>query len=107
MSCKLILFLLCVPVWAQSPDKATLENQADALRALVGKTPKLPLEKTEFKVRAAGEGLEMGYPSAVAMSKTGMMYVLQRGEKADPILAVDRDGHIVRSWGKGMFTAAR
>ena len=104
MSCKLILFLLCVPVWAQSSDKATLENQADALRALVGKTPKLPLEKTEFKVRAAGEGWELGYPSAVAMSKTGTMYVLQRGEKADPILAVDRDGHIVRSWGKGMFT---
>ena len=104
MSRKLILFLLCAPVWAQSPDKAKLEKQADALRALVGKTPKLPLEKTEFKVRAAGEGWELGYPSAVAMSKTGLMYVLQRGEKADPILAVDRDGHIVRSWGKGMFT---
>jgi sugar lactone lactonase YvrE len=38
------------------------------------------------------------------MSKDGLLYILQRGEKADPVLVVNRDGKIVRSWGKGMFT---
>jgi DNA-binding beta-propeller fold protein YncE len=32
-----------------------------------------------------------------------MFYVLHRGEKADPLLVVNRDGKIVRSWGKGLY----
>jgi sugar lactone lactonase YvrE len=42
--------------------------------------------------------------SWVAASKDGLTYLLQRGDKADPVIAVDRDGNIVRSWGKGMYT---
>ena len=51
MSLKTILFLLCAAVWAQSPDKAVLEKQADELRALVVRTPNLPLEESESKIQ--------------------------------------------------------
>jgi DNA-binding beta-propeller fold protein YncE len=40
----------------------------------------------------------------VAVDRNGVIYVLQRGDKADPVIAVDREGRVLRSWGKGMFT---
>jgi len=39
-----------------------------------------------------------------APDRDGVIYVLQRGDKADPVIAVDHDGRILRSWGKGMYT---
>jgi streptogramin lyase len=41
--------------------------------------------------------------SWIALDGKGTLYLLQRGEKADPVLAVDRDGHLLRSWGKGLY----
>jgi sugar lactone lactonase YvrE len=49
------------------------------------------------------EGASLGTVSSVAETK-GAVYVLHRGDKADPVIAVDRDGRVLRSWGKGMFT---
>ena len=104
MTLKLIvLCVLCLAAWAQDQNPATAEAQAARLRALVAQAPHLALEKTEFKIQAAGAGWELGYPSSVTMDKNGLLYVLQRGEKADPVLVVDRSGRIVRSWGKGMY----
>jgi sugar lactone lactonase YvrE len=80
-----------------------LEAQAAALRTLVEKAPKLPLERTQIKLQAPSAGWEIGYPSAVTMDAAGDIYVLQRGEKADPVLVLNRDGKIIRSWGKGMY----
>jgi DNA-binding beta-propeller fold protein YncE len=37
------------------------------------------------------------------MGRDGLIYVLQRGEKADPVLVVDAAGRVVRSWGAGMY----
>ena len=37
------------------------------------------------------------------MDDAGTIYVLQRGEKADPLLVLNRDGKILRSWGKGLY----
>lgn len=75
-----------------------LEKQAAALRALVAQAPKLPLQRTQIQVQA-----EIGYPSSVAMGADGALYVLQRGANADPVLVANRDGKIIRSWGKGMY----
>ena len=33
----------------------------------------------------------------------GLIYILQRGADADPVIAVDRQGRIVRSWGRGLY----
>ena len=46
----------------------------------------------------------LGTVSSVAADRNGVIYVLQRGDKADPVIAVDREGRVLRSWGKGMFT---
>ena len=41
--------------------------------------------------------------SWVAAAPDGTVYLLQRGDKADPILAVGPDGTVRRSWGKGLY----
>ena len=46
-------------------------------------------------------GWALGMVSWVAAGPNGLIYLLQRGEKADPVIVVDRTGKIVRSWGKG------
>ena len=78
--------LFCVSAWAQSADTTALDAQAAALKALVKQSPRLNLDKTVFKIQAPSEGWEIGYPSSVAMDSKGDIYVLQRGEKADPLL---------------------
>src|SRR5438552_2973627 len=107
-----LLGLACLPVCAQIADTTALTEQAAALRALVQEAPRLRFEKTEFKIRPPGPDFGIGYPSAVAMDRDGVFYVLQRSEepgrlpvrgKADPVLVVNRDGKLLRSWGKGLF----
>jgi len=58
--------------------------------------PRLPLEPVPLN--------SVGTVSSVAMDGSGVLYVLQRGDKADPVIAVDKQGKTLRSWGKGMFT---
>jgi len=113
-----LLILICLLVWGQeatTPNPAPargqrqivntpeLQAQAAALRALVDQAPKLALERTQIKIQAPGPDWELGYPSAVTMDAKGAIYVLQRGEKADPVLVLNREGKIIRSWGKGMY----
>ncbi len=100
---SLVLFLICLPLRAQDAGSPATEPQAAALRALVEQAPRLALERTRIGIQAPAPGWEIGYPSAVAMDGSGTLYVLQRGEKADPVLALGRDGKIIRSWGKGMY----
>ena len=99
----LLLCVVCLSAFAQNPEAAALEAQAVSLRALMEHAPVLTLHRTEVKLQSPGSGGKIGYPSSVAMDKSGLLYVLQRGEKADPVLVVDQHGNIVRSWGKGMF----
>lgn len=98
------LCLSLASTYAQPPAKRNLESEAAQLRALVARTPRLALTKTVLKITPPGAGWEMGFPSAVATDASGVIYILQRGEKTDPILAVDRTGRILRSWGKGLYT---
>src|SRR5688572_28117208 len=93
----LLLCLLGLPIWAQNADTAAMEAQAAELKALVQKSPRLPHQKSVFSIQAPAAGWEIGYPSSVAMANDGTVYVLQRGEKADPVLALNRDGKILRS----------
>ena len=65
-------------------------------RALAQDAPRLPLEQVPLN--------SVGTVSSVAIDKSGVIYVLQRGDKADPIIAVNKEGKTLRSWGKGMFT---
>lgn len=99
----LLLGVLCVSTFAQKPDTAALDKQAEELAGSVARAPRLAVERVEFKVKPPDASWEMGYPSSVAMDRDGLLYILQRGEKADPVLVVNREGRIVRSWGKGLY----
>ncbi len=108
----LFLSLLCLPIWAQKADTADLDAQAAELRALVQKAPKLALEKTVFKIQPPGPDWGIGYPSSVAMDRNGLVYFLQRHEEpgrppvagnADPVIVVNGEGKVLRSWGEGLF----
>jgi len=41
--------------------------------------------------------------SSVAVDPSRAIYLLQRGAKADPVIVADREGRILRSWGKGLY----
>ncbi|MCC6989589.1 MAG: hypothetical protein IT181_11360 [Acidobacteria bacterium] len=83
------------PVPAQKPPDAA----ETALRAAVAKAPPIPLEPSAIIVA----GVELGMVSWVSSAPDGTAYLLQRGDKADPVIAVDRAGKVLRSWGKGRY----
>ncbi len=103
--------LLVLAFWLQNPnslspeERAKIEAQNAALQAMLKDAPLLPFDQTPITVQPASQdGWALGMVSWVAAGPDGLIYLLQRGDKADPVLAVDRTGKIVRSWGKGMFT---
>src|SRR6185436_19489256 len=78
--------------------------QAEALRAIVAASTKLPHQASEILPTPPAAGWEMGMTSWVAADKNGLVYLLQRGDKADPVIVMNREGRVVRSWGKGLYT---
>ncbi|HWZ45268.1 MAG TPA: 6-bladed beta-propeller [Candidatus Saccharimonadales bacterium] len=109
MSIRLYLLLLCLPslpLVAQNSASPTQEAAAQAatrLRTLIEAAPKLPFSATEFVIQPPNADWATGMISWIARDGKGTLYLLQRGEKADPVLAVDRQGHVLRSWGKGLY----
>jgi len=95
--------LSCVSLEAQTADSANLEARAAALRALLGEAPRLALESAPLSAGMPNAG-SLGIVSSVAADRGGAVYALQRGDKADPVIAVNREGQVLRSWGKGLFT---
>ena len=81
-------------LWAQTP---TPDPRAPAFRQLLDATPKIPTTPTQLTLDT------LGIVSSIASDKDGLMYILQRGEKADPVIVFDREGKVRRSWGKGMY----
>lgn len=104
-------YLLLVPFWLQNPntmtpdERAKMDAQNAELRALLQEAPKLTLEPGAIPVQPPQqEGWALGMVSWVADDRHGLVYLLQRGDKADPVIVLDRGGKVVRSWGKGMYT---
>jgi hypothetical protein len=85
-------------------EQATMVQQNAALRELLKSAPKLPMTAGVLPVQKPSPEWAMGMVSWVAASPDGITYLLQRGDKADPVIAVDRSGKILRSWGKGLYT---
>jgi DNA-binding beta-propeller fold protein YncE len=94
---QLWLWIACFSLCAQTAPDAGSQAIAE-LRAYVQNAPPLALERTEFAVAAP-----VGMVSSVAVDARGTIYLLQRGDKADPVIAVDREGRVLRSWGKGLY----
>ncbi|MES1261328.1 MAG: hypothetical protein ABUS49_06280, partial [Acidobacteriota bacterium] len=92
----LLVFCISLPFQLAAQEPATLRAALDA-------APRLPVAKTEVQPRAPSKDWKIGYPSSVAMDKNGTLYLLQRDDTADPVIALSPDGRVVRSWGKGMY----
>jgi streptogramin lyase len=107
---ELICFpLLCSPLIAQTgstptPTEIAAKAQAAAkLRAMIEAAPKLPLDQTDLAIHLP-KGQELGMVSWIARDpKTGVTWFIQRGDKADPVIAVDKEGRVLHSFGKGLY----
>lgn len=98
----LVTILLFAAFQVQAED-AALKAQTQKLRALLRESPKLDLRRTEFAIQPPSSGWALDMVSSVAVDAKGTIYLLQRGEKAEPVVALNRDGRILRSWGKGLY----
>jgi 6-bladed beta-propeller protein len=88
---------------AQAPAVERPDSADQALRALVEAAPRLRFEAAPIAVTAPAPEFAMGMVSWVASTVDGITYLLQRGDKADPVIAVDKTGTVLRSWGKGLY----
>jgi DNA-binding beta-propeller fold protein YncE len=110
MTCRFIALVLIAPL-LQNPntltpdERAKMEAQNAALVEMLKTAPKLPMSQAPVAVKAPRQdGWAMGMVSWVAADRDGRIYLLQRGENADPVIVLDGNGNVVRSWGKGMYT---
>lgn len=77
--------------------------RAAELRARIVATPELAFRKTKLIVRLPAQQ-ELGMISWLAYdSQRRVIWLIQRGAKADPIIELDARGHVLRSFGKGLF----
>ncbi len=64
----------------------------------------LPLHCENFAAKSAAAGWQTGAVSGVAIGKDGNIFEIQRGDKSAPVLVLDPEGNILRSWGAGNYT---
>lgn len=103
MRTPILLCLCSISAFVQTPTPKTPAIQAAELRTLVQQASRLSLEAVELKAVPPAEGWTMGMVSWVAADRNGLTYLIQRGDKADPIVVIDHQGKVVRSWGKGLY----
>jgi DNA-binding beta-propeller fold protein YncE len=111
MLSRLAVAALLIPFGLQTPtgpdaaaEQARMDTQNAALRVLLTSSPRLPLTGGALPVKPRHEGWALGMVSWVAADATGLVYLLQRGDKADQVVVLNPEGEVVRSWGKGMYT---
>src|ERR1700721_2263611 len=106
---KLLIGLLCFPLFARVGPTLTpaeteaRDNLSDKLRALIEASPKLPLQQTDLLIKLPKDQ-ELDMVSWLARdAKTCVTWLIQRGDKANPVIAVDQEGRVLRSFGKGLY----
>jgi streptogramin lyase len=99
------VLLLCVSAaFAQQQSGPRAERNTEMLLARVAAAPRLTLERTELELQPPAAGWAIEMPSSVALGPGEVFYILQRGTNADPVVAVNSDGKVLRSWGRGLYT---
>jgi len=91
-----LLYSLSTIAYSQQPTPGTLKDRVEA-------TPTLRYEASHLVARPPHRGWKSGAVSWVALGPDGLIYELQRGDHADPILVLDRTGRVLRSWGAEDF----
>src|SRR5277367_809631 len=98
MSLRILACLICLPLLAQDTGQVDKEVQAKAatdLRSRIEATPTLPFNGAHFAAKPPALGWESGAVSWVAVDGRGNIYEIQRGDKADPVLVLDRKGNVL------------
>ena len=103
MLTKTLLHLVCLALAFSQNADSEMAIQAGELHSIVRNASRLPFEAKDIEVVPPQPGWEMGMVSWVAAGSEGLTYLLQRGPNADPVVVLDRDGRVVRSWGKGLY----
>lgn len=109
MSWRIVVTLVFLTLWAQAPgqtNRTDADVQAKAvrvLRARIEATPKLPFHAMPLAAKPPSPNWKSGSVSWVTVDSEGNIYEIQRGDKADPVLVLDRQGNVLRSWGKGDY----
>jgi DNA-binding beta-propeller fold protein YncE len=109
MSLRFLIYFVSFALFVQSKGEAiqldgeTQERSTSELRARIEASPLLPFKGVYFAAQAPAIGWESGAISSVAVNGKGTIYEIQRGDKADPVVVLDPNGKVVRSWGKSDF----
>jgi hypothetical protein len=106
---KRLIGLLCFPLFAWVGPTLTpaeteeRDHSSDKIRALIEASPKLPLQQTDLLIKLPKDQ-KLGMVSWLARdAKTGVTWLIQRGDRANPVIAVNKEGRILRSFGKGLY----
>ncbi len=97
----------CLSMHAQ--DSTAAQMKAAQLRAALAEAPALPLKREEVAIHLPSPDAVLGgrIVSIATDRKGELTYVLVRADKDhQPVLVLDRQGHIVRSFGKGLISVA-
>ena len=98
-----LVILAALPLSAQTPAQKPADAAEKTLRAVVEGAPQLQLQPMPITVTPPSPDFALGMVSWIASAPDGTTYLLQRGDKADPVIAVDQRGTVLRSWGKGLY----
>lgn len=98
---------------ALAPERAAAaapSNQAAdtpvTLSARIEASPVLPFTEVHLAIQPPSAGWELGPVSGVASGRQGHLYLIQRGNRADPLIEIDVSGRVLRSWGAADFELA-
>jgi hypothetical protein len=98
-----LLLLAAASLYIRPMAAQTSESSDAVLERRIEDSPTLRFKGKRFRFRALPLGWIVGPVSGVAADGNGTIYVMQRGNMADPILAFDLHGNLLRSWGRGDF----
>ena len=96
--------MFCAGVGVGQQANPALAEKTVKLKAMLAAAPVLQLVETDLPIELPA-GWELGKVSWVARDrKSGLTWLIQRGDKADPVIALDAKGRVVHSFGKGLYT---
>jgi streptogramin lyase len=103
---RILFCIACMALAApvSRPVKARAKNAFKDIRTRVEASPVLPFKGVHFAANPTDGDWQSGIVSWVAIGRKGEIYEIQRGSKAAPIIVLNPNGKILRSWGKGEYS---
>ena len=99
-----LLLLACSFCYVRPIVPQTSKSSDKVLTRRIGNSHALHFREEKCQFHAPSPDWAVSSVSGVAADGKGTIYIMQRGNKAAPILAFDMRGTLLRSWGKGDFT---